>query len=104
MGDDKVARHLQLVEICPLIDRQNEKGLYHYAHELRREMNRRGLVHESIRILRCQSCTHASERLFEATQATHPGMEDRHGALIESAWYCACCWSSGRFGDEPAHE
>lgn len=107
MSDDKLTRHLQLVEIRPRIDGASEHAMYGYARDLRREMTRRGLVHRSIAILRCQSCPHHTERLWEATQQTHPGMENRSGELIESIWLCARCWSGERDdeldgGDDPA--
>lgn len=108
MDDETLTRRLQLVEIRPRLDGRDERGMTDYARELRREMNRRGLVHRSIAILRCESCPHATERLWEATQQTHPGMENRSGTPVESAWLCAQCWSGGRINepedDEPAED
>lgn len=92
MTDDTVIRQVQLVEILRGDDART-KAVYDYAHELRREMSRRGLVHRSIAVLRCEGCSHASERLFEATQTTHPGMVNRSGDTVDSAWFCARCWS-----------
>lgn len=96
LSDETIVRHLQLTEVLPDRYARGRKDVWDYAHAVRREMSRRKLAHQSIRILRCPVCTHATERLFEATQATHPGLENYADELIESAWFCARCWS--RYG------
>lgn len=100
VSDETLTRRVQLVEIRPRVDSRDEHGMYDYARELRREMNRRGLVHRSIAILRCGSCPSATERLWEATQATHPGMVNQSGTLVESTWLCTQCWSGERTDDQ----
>ncbi|MFJ1662592.1 hypothetical protein [Streptomyces anthocyanicus] len=89
MDDAALIRCLQLIELM----RDSSREIYEYAHVLRREMNRRGQVYRSIALLRCESCAHGVERLFEATQSTHPGMTNRSLELVASAWYCVRCWS-----------
>ena len=107
MGDDKLIRHLQLVEIWPTKGGRTERAVCDYTRGVRREMQRRGLVHKSMAILRCEACSHATERLFEVTQKTHPGLESQRGP-VTSGWYCARCWSEddvideAEDGDEPA--
>ncbi|WP_331751116.1 hypothetical protein OG215_37830 (plasmid) [Streptomyces globisporus] len=96
MDDAALLRSLQLIELM----RDSSRVIYEYAHALRREMNRRGQAYRSIALLRCESCTHGAERLFEATQTTHPGMKNRSLELVASAWYCVRCWS----GEDTAAE
>lgn len=107
MDNATLIRSLQLIELMG----DNSRAVYEYTHALRREMTRRSLVHQSIAILRCESCSHSTERLFEATQATHPGMSNRSSELAASAWFCARCWSGNESdtefdddGDEEADE
>ncbi|MER8118914.1 hypothetical protein [Streptomyces sp. NPDC094031] len=107
MDDATLIRSLQLIELMG----DNSRVVYEYTHALRRAMTRRGLVHQSIAILRCESCSHSTERLFEATQTTHPGMSNRSSELVASAWFCARCWSGDESdteldddGDEEADE
>lgn len=94
---------LRRAQLCELTGRrftgQDANAVYSYTRMLRAELNRRGITFRSIAILRCQSCSHATERLFEATQATHPGLENRRGEPITSARYCARCWSGYTLGD-----
>lgn len=89
MENAALIRSLQLIELMG----GNSRAVYEYARTLRREMTRRGLVHQSIAILRCESCSHSTERLFEATQETHPGVRNRSSELVASAWFCVRCWS-----------
>jgi hypothetical protein len=93
VSDDQVQRHLQLVELMVIRDAPTTKAVYGYARALRDELRRRGLVHRSLAVLRCEACSHATERLFEATQETHLGR------TATSAWYCARCWSGYTLGD-----
>ncbi|MGY5634202.1 hypothetical protein ACW7N6_38320 [Streptomyces sp. UC1A3] len=99
MDDATVLRRAQLCELATHLRGQEAGFVYGYARALRAEMNRRGTTYRSIAVLRCESCSHATERLFEATQETHPGMENRHGARIASAFFCARCWSGATVGD-----
>lgn len=46
----------------------------------------------SIRHQRCVMCSHASDRLWEATGETHD-LVDRNDEPIISAFVCAQCWS-----------
>jgi hypothetical protein len=94
MGGDDVLRHAQLAELAgPTLRGALAGAVYDYARALRAEMNRRGLVFQSLLPLRCEACSHASERLFEATQTTHPGLSNRSDNPVDSAWFCARCWS-----------
>lgn len=98
--DAEAIRHLQLLRIVPRTDGRDEHALYTYAHELRREANRRGLpAPQPLEVHRCESCSHGTERLFEATQKTHPGLSNRSDTPVESAWFCARCWSGWTLGD-----
>ncbi|GGU38717.1 hypothetical protein GCM10010289_69480 [Streptomyces violascens] len=96
MDNATLTRSLQLIELMG----DDSRAVYEYAHALRREMTRRGLVHRSIALLRCESCSHRTERLFEATQKTHPGMSNRSSEFVASAWFCVRCWS----GDDTVAE
>ncbi|TLQ39449.1 hypothetical protein [Streptomyces marianii] len=100
MDDATLTRSLQLIELMG----DTSRAVYEYAHALRREMTRRGLVHRSIAILRCESCSHSTERLFEATQKTHPDMINRSSEPVDSAWFCARCWSGDSTETEGADE
>ncbi|WP_030247968.1 hypothetical protein [Streptomyces sp. NRRL S-455] len=93
--DDQVLRRYQLAEV----DGPEERAVYAYTRALRDELRRRGLVHRSIALLRCEQCSHATERLFEVTQETHPGLKSPRGP-VTSAWYCARCWSGDDVADE----
>ncbi|MEO3976681.1 hypothetical protein [Streptomyces sp. CAU 1734] len=95
MDSATLIRGLQLIEIMG----DNSRAVYEYAQTLRREMTRRNLVHRSIALPRCESCSHSTERLFEATQKTHPGVSNRSSELLSSAWFCARCWSGDDTGD-----
>jgi hypothetical protein len=99
MDDATVLRRMQLAELARFHGRE-KTWVYDYTHALRQEASRRGLVHRSIAILRCESCHHATERLFEATQETHSGLSNRSDNPVDSAWFCARCWS----GDDVAGE
>jgi hypothetical protein len=95
VSDEQVLRRAQLCELAgPGLSRKDAGAVYDYARSLRKEMNRRKVVFVSLALLRCAGCSHSTERLFEATQATHPGMENRSGTRIDSAWFCARCWSN----------
>jgi hypothetical protein len=93
MSDATVLRHSQLLEILPRTDARDSREAYEYATAIRRELNRRKLVRQSIAILKCESCSRSTERLFEATQKTHPGLANRSDTPVGSAWFCARCWS-----------
>jgi hypothetical protein len=90
--DAWVARQLQLVEICPARRWGLEQAAYSWASDLRREANRRKLVHTSLRVLRCEWCSHASERLYEISSDTHD-VTDRNDEPT-SGWACVRCWST----------
>jgi hypothetical protein len=104
VGNDQVLRRYQLAEVIGDLDGQAEREVYAYTRALRDEMRRRGLVHRSIAVLRCEACSHATERLFEVTQKTHPGLENRSGTKVPSAWFCARCWSGDDVADEDEAE
>lgn len=92
--DERILRERQLLEIAPYQDWGLETAAYAWSHTLNNEMHRRKLAPApSLKLLRCESCSHATERLFEATQTTHPGMTDRSDEPVSSAWFCARCWS-----------
>lgn len=99
VSDEQVQRRLQLVEVAGTQRGRDDNALTGYTRALRDEARKRGLVHRSIAVLRCEACSHATERLFEATQGTHPGLENRSGTRIPSAWFCARCWSGCTLGD-----
>lgn len=100
MSGDDVTRHAQLCELAGSSLRGRlATEVYSYTAALRREMSRRKITFRSIAILRCESCSHATERLYEATQETHPGLENKSGTRIPSAWFCARCWSGYTLGD-----
>ncbi|MER7487987.1 hypothetical protein ABTY20_19175 [Streptomyces sp. NPDC126497] len=105
---DEVLRRAQLCELAgPSLRGQLATAVHGYVRALRDELRRRGIVYRSLAVLRCEACSHAAERLFEATQATHPGLENRSGTRIASAWFCARCWSGytlGDLADGPADE
>jgi hypothetical protein len=98
MTDDQVLHRMQLAEVIGRLDGPAEREVYAYTRALRDELRRRGLVHRSIAVLRCEACSHATERLFEVTQTTHPGLESQRGP-VTSGWYCARCWSGYTLGD-----
>jgi hypothetical protein len=104
VSDDQVLRRYQLAEVIGDISGHAQAYLYAYTRALRDELRRRGLVHRSIAVLRCEACSHASERLFEATQETHPGLENRSGTRVPSAWFCARCWSGDDVADEDSEQ
>ena len=97
--DDRIVREMQILEIAPYREWGLETAAYAWSHTLRNEMSRRKLVHQSIRLHRCEACSHATERLHEATQETHPNLENKSGTRIPSAWFCARCWSGYTLGD-----
>lgn len=100
IADETVLRHAQLCALAgQMFTGQDANAVYGYARALRSEMNRRKITFTSLALHRCESCSHASERLFEATQETHPGMEGRRGKRIASAFYCTRCWSGYTLGD-----
>lgn len=100
LDDATVLRRAQLCELSSTVfDGQDKNFIYDYTRALRDELRRRGVTFRSLAVLRCQSCSHATERLFEATQATHPGMVNRSDEPVSSAFYCARCWSGYTLGD-----
>lgn len=94
VSDDQVLRRAQLCELAGPLRGRAEGEVYDYARALRDELRRRGVTFQSLAVLRCEACSHATERLFEATQDTHPGMTNRSGDPVASAWYCARCWGA----------
>jgi hypothetical protein len=103
VGDDQVLRRYQLAEVIGRLTGPAEREVYTYTRALRDELRRRGLVHRSITVLRCEACSHGSERLFEVTQETHPGLKSPRGP-VTSGWYCARCWSGKGPTDEDETE
>lgn len=100
LDDAVVLRRAQLCELSSTVfTGPDANAVYGYTRALRDELRRRGVTFRSIALPRCQSCSHATERLFEATQATHPGLENQHGQPVASAFYCARCWSGFTLGD-----
>lgn len=104
MTDEQVLRRVQLAEMVGTLRGQAEREVCAYVRALRDELRRRNVTFRSVAILRCESCSHATERLFEATQDTHPGLENRHGTKVSSAWYCARCWSNDDATDKDETE
>ncbi|WP_086559942.1 hypothetical protein [Streptomyces africanus] len=99
MNDGQVLRHVQLAELAGSMHGHAEAELYAYTRALRDELHRRGVTFQSLAVLRCEACSHASERLFEVTQDTHPGLRSQRGP-VTSGWYCARCWSGDDVADE----
>lgn len=98
VSDEQVLRRTQLAEVIGTLRGRAEREVYAYTRALRDELRRRKVTFQSIAVLRCEACSHASERLFEVTQETHPGLESRRGP-VTSGWYCARCWSGYTVGD-----
>jgi hypothetical protein len=98
VGDEQVLRRAQLAEVIGTLRGQAEREVYAYTRALRDELRRRKVTFQSIAVLRCEACSHATERLFEVTQQTHPGLESQRGP-VTSGWYCARCWSGYTVGD-----
>ena len=71
-----------------------EKQIVDFMHTVRREIDGRPdrRPYRSIRIHRCSMCSHASERVWEATGETH-AITDRDDEPVKSAFVCARCWS-----------
>lgn len=103
VSDEQVLRRTQLVGVIGILRGRAEREVYAYARALRDELRRRGVTFQSIAVLRCEACTHASERLFEVTQKTHPGLESQRGP-VTSAWFCVRCWSGDDVADEDETE
>lgn len=103
LSDEQVLRRIQLAGVMGTLRGQAEREVYDYARALRDELRRRKVAFQSIALLRCEACSHASERLFEVTQKTHPGLESRRGP-VTSGWYCARCWSGDDVTDEDEQE
>lgn len=100
LDDAVVLRRAQLCELSSAVfTGPDANAVYGYSRALRDELRRRGVTFRSLAVLRCASCNHATERLFEATQVTHPGLENQHGRPVASALYCARCWSGYTLGD-----
>lgn len=66
-----------------------------FLHVVRRELYQRPdrRPYFTIRHQRCSMCSHASDRLWEATADTH-GLVDRNDEPIKSVFLCASCWST----------
>lgn len=103
-SDEQIVREMQLLEIAPHREWGLETAAYAWIHTLRNEMSRRKLVHRSVRLHRCESCSHGTERLFEATQATHPGLTNRRDEPVVSTWFCARCWSESTPGEDESED
>lgn len=71
--------------------------LHVLRNELRKRPDRRPFF--SLRHDRCAMCSHASDRLWEATGETH-NLIDRNDEPIKSAFVCARCWSLHAITDE----
>lgn len=100
----EVLRHAQLCELTGALHGPLSSAVYGYARALRAELRRRDITYRSMALLRCEACSHGSERLFEVTQETHPGLKSQRGP-VTSAWYCAQCWSGRTWdGDEDETE
>jgi hypothetical protein len=104
LSDEQVLRRTQLIEVIGALPPREECEVYDYLRALRNELRRRKVTFRSIAVLRCESCNHASERLFEATQETHPGLAKRDGEKISSAFYCARCWSGEDVADDETED
>ena len=70
----------------------NDRHTVDFLNTIRAELRKRGGPHyRSVRILRCGMCSHASERLWEATTGTH-GITDQNDGPW-TGFLCARCWS-----------
>lgn len=96
---DELARHLQVIEWFH--DRPELEWSSPYLNAVRRELASRpdAPVHVSLLHSRCAVCSHASDRLWEATGETH-NITDRNDEPIVSALVCARCWSDWIKGEE----
>lgn len=92
LSDLAVLRHLQLMEILPHTRGSDAKAATDYTHQLNRLVSKRKLTRiPSIALLRCESCSHATGRLFEAPHESH-GFTDGEDKPI-TVWLCMRCWS-----------
>jgi len=95
---DQLVRWLEVIDwFGPSVYRNKpgvEGQIVDFLHVLRRELrgrpDRRPFT--TIRVPRCSICSHASERLWEATGETH-NITERDGEPAVSAFVCARCWS-----------
>lgn len=97
--DSELLRHLQVIDWFH--DRPELSRSMTYIHELRRELSSRpdAPMFVSLRHRRCAMCSHASDRLWEATGETHE-IVDRYDEPVKSAFVCARCWSDHLIDNE----
>lgn len=95
----ELVRHLEVIDWFH--DRPELSRCMDYLHALRRELSSRpdAPVFVSLRHRRCAMCSHASDRLWEATGETHV-IVDRNDEPIKSAFVCARCWSDYLINEE----
>lgn len=100
LSDEKVRRTLEVISwFGSRRDVSSSNRLYGYVHVIRREAARRKIIVRPVGILRCAMCSHASERLWEATGETH-AITDRNDEPITSVFICARCWSDYMITDD----
>lgn len=71
--------------------------IYDFHHEINRELQKRGSFARSLGILRCEVCSHGTERLWETSTETHS--IEKYGEPV-SAFVCSRCWSSTYTNEE----
>ncbi len=98
MADDRIRRTQEVINwFGGRRDVIRSREMYGYLHSLISEGRKRGIIVPPVGVLRCEICSHASERLWEATPETHP--YERNGEPC-SAFVCARCWSEDMNDEE----
>lgn len=95
-GDTVLITDLMVYEVSgSTLTKPGQQNLaYEYAHELRRELARRKLFPvPSMRIPRCEVCSHGTERLFPTTEATHNIVSTHDESERIFPKVCVRCWS-----------
>lgn len=94
-ADSTLLADLQTYEVAgSLIARNRQRAAYDYAHDLRREINRRKLTPlPSLRIPRCGVCSHGTEQLFSTSEATHDLRDEHDENKRVYPNLCVRCWS-----------
>lgn len=94
-ADSTLLADLQTYEASgPLIPRERQRKAYDYAHDLHEEINRRKLTPlPSLRIPRCEVCSHGTEKLFATSKATHDIRDQHDSTKRVYPNLCVRCWS-----------
>lgn len=100
-GGTFMYRRDPLREVTRTAGKPLESEVIDFLHVLRRELHRRPdrRPYVSVRIIRCGMCSHASERLWEATGETHT-IVDHNDEPISAVMLCARCWSDYRITED----